>query len=406
MRPGFVSLLTVALVAVTALSAAAADRQIVLKEYLGQSWPPALLTYPFQATQADKCLPRNVRITGPNGPVAAQLVQVEKWPGTEFVKTARLALVSDLAPKAEKTFTVRYDTPGAAVPKTDLQVKPGTGQVEMLTRYFGLRLLLGEKTYPEPQAADQVPGPVMALAQPEAKWFGGSRLYGPKQVKAYAARLTENGPVLVEWSVRYTYEDDSTLDLTVQLAAGDARARWATNSSADSPENGWTLQINPEPLSLAVAPEFGKNKWKQLQMVGGRWDFDPVDVPLDKEPEGMVTQLTPWGDWWNGTTQLNWTFKNAAGAEVVKAEITDPGAWVVPEAPGTLRSWAAWQHKLLPLWKEADGTLTLHVDNAGGERKWLLGSGEIALGRQLDVVKDYVLEWPEDKLGHPHLFPQ
>lgn len=389
-----------------AMSAAAGEREIVLKEYLGQTWAPALLTYPFEATEAEQGHRQGVTVTGPQGPVAAQLIGVETWPGTDHVKSARLAFVSDLPPRQEKTFRVQLAPTAVAAPETDLHVQTAAGQVEATTARFGLRLLLGEQTYDPARPPAQVPGPVLAMRRPEGQWFGGSALYGESRIKGYAARITEQGPVLMEWAIRYTYEDDSTLDLSVQLAAGDAVGRWITDASADHPQDGWTLRLGPglDPLSLSVAPEFGKNKWKQLQMVGGRWDFDPVEVALDQEPEGMITQLTPWGDWWDGTTQLEWTFKDAAGAAVLHAEVLDPGAWVVPDPPGTLRVWDAWQHKLLPLWKGADGTLALRVNNAQGLRKWLFGTGEQALGRQLDVVKDYVLDWPEDPKGHPHLF--
>ncbi len=389
-----------------AWAASGADRQIVLREYLGQSWAPALLTYPLEAAQADNCDPLSVQVTGPNGPVAAQLIAVQRWPGTEYVRSARLVFVSDLPPNGEKIFTVKYGEKSAVQPATDLSVKPAAGQVEAGTRYFGLRLLLGDKTYDQPQPAAQVPGPVVGMRRPRGQWFGRSSLYGERKVKSYAARITERGPVLVEWTIRYTYEDDSTLDLTVQLAARDAQALWTTNSSADHPRDGWKLMVTPgmDPLVMTWAPEFGKNKWKPLEMVDGRWDFDPIDVPLDEEPEGMITQLTPWKDWWNGTTQTSWTFNNPAGVPVLHAEIQDPGAWVVPDPPGTLRVWDAWHHKLLPLWKEPGGNLGLRVNNAQGVRQWLLGSGEQALGRELDVVKDYVLDWPEGELGHPHLF--
>lgn len=387
-------------------SAGAGEKTLELREYLNQPWSQELLSYEFTAAEGE-CHRDSVRLVGPHGAVPVQLTAVELWPGTAMVKAAKLCFIADLAPLASDPYTVRYgDQPAPAAAQTDLQVRQAGEEVELTTARFGLRLLLGERVYDEPQSAGQVPGPVGAMRRPDGQWFGGSALYGERKVKAYAARLTENGPVLAEWTVRYTYEDDSTLDLTVLLAAGDALAYWVTDSSADSPEDGWQLRLGPglEPLVMPLKPEFGNNKWKQLQMVNGQWDFDPQDVPLAGEPEGMITQLTPWNDWWDGTTQTEWTFKNEAGAPVLRAQVQDAGAWVVPEAPGTLRGWGAWQHKLLPLWKEPEGVLALRVNNAEGLRKWLFGSGEPALGRRLNLVKDYVLDWPGDAGTHPHMF--
>ncbi len=387
----------------------AGETKILLREYLNQQWTRELLTYPFSAPEG-ACHADSVTLTDPRGePLPMQLSQVEFWPGTQSVKAAKLSFVADLAPLAADTYTVRYaqeQEPRDPPPATDLTVRVGQNEVTLATDQFGLRLLLGEQTWDQPRDAAQVPGPVLAMRRPGGEWFGGSSLYGERRVKSYSARLAANGRVLAEWTIRYTYEDGSTLDLTVQLASGDALASWVTHSSADSPDDGWKLRLGPglEPLSMSLAPEFGKNKWKQLKQVNGRWDFDPQEVPLDPEPEGMITQLTPWNDWWDGTTQTTWTFKNAAGDPVLHAGIQDAGAWVEPAAPGTLRDWDAWQHKLLPLWKEPDGVLAVRVNNAQGLRKWLFGSGGQALGRRLNVVKDYVLDWPGDAGSHPHMF--
>ncbi len=130
-----------------ALPAGAATMTVMLQERLGRDWAPEVLTWPFTATAEGRCLPESVRGRGPEGPVPAQLIEVQTWPGSAYVKSARLALRSGLRPLEKRTFEVAYGPQKAAPLASDLQVHPGNGQVEILTSRFGLRLLLGASTY-------------------------------------------------------------------------------------------------------------------------------------------------------------------------------------------------------------------------------------------------------------------
>lgn len=232
-----------------------------------------------------------------------------------------------------------------------------------------------------------------------ASEFSGSQLIGASKISAFAGTLTATGPVYAELALRYTYEDASTLTITARLAAGDSQALWATDASGDQPDDGWQLTLFKagEAVRLPWVGEFGNlNKWGKLN--------EKAEAALEKEPAGDITRLTPWGDWWDGTTQLEWTFKTPEGREWLKASSRDAGAWVEPLAPGTLRDWGGWAKKLLPLRKLEDGRIVLHVNNAHGARKWALGGAQPGVGHRLDTVKDYVLSWPQDAGTHPHMF--
>ena len=239
------------------------EQSIVLRDYLNQQWTNELLTCAFAAPK-DACSPGSVTLTDPLGqPVPVQLSEVALWPGTQSVRTAKLSFRTDLAPLAADRYTVRYgDKPAAAGSPTDLKVTPGKDQVEITTGQFGARLLLGEKQYDPPAAAAEVPGPVAALRMADGTWFGGSAMYGPGKLAAYSAQLTDAGPVFARVSVRYTYEDGNTLDLSLRVVAGDNTIRCETQVKKNQPRDGFRLALSRglPPLVFQVQDEIRRDR--------------------------------------------------------------------------------------------------------------------------------------------------
>jgi hypothetical protein len=272
------------------------ETKIVLREHLNQPWTNELLSYPFSAAKGD-CDARSVSLTGPQGPVPVQLSQVECWPGTPWVKSAKLSFIADLAPLAEDTYVVSFGArPGErSTPATDLTVTTGKDQVEMTTGRFGVRLLLGEETYPAPVPAAQVPAPAIGMRLTDGTWFGGSRLFG-------------------EGRIVYTWEDGHTLTLTVRLPAGSDAAFWSTEVSEHRPHVGWDLLLSPglPPLVHHVMMEFFSSRQAFLRNHAklGDWAKLPLaDLPAEQAPQGdpwqkpyapgTIQNLTPWEDWWD-----------------------------------------------------------------------------------------------------------
>ncbi|MHB9133014.1 MAG: hypothetical protein ACYDBB_18255 [Armatimonadota bacterium] len=383
-----------------AIGACAGERKIVLREYLNQPWSNEMLTYAFTAKRGE-CRLGSVSLLGPGGQaVPVQLSGVEYWPGTTWVKSAKLSFLANLAPRVTDTYTVRYGTKTAIAPaaSTDLKAIFGRGRAEMSTSKVAIRLLLDEKKYPQPVVAGEVPGPVFMFSGLPGTWYGGSRLYGKTKITGYSATIAENGPVFSAVTIKYTYEGGAVLTVTARLVAGDSQVLWDTHSTADNAGDGWQIIVNKGlgAINLPWVGKFVNNKWGKL--------YEKKDIPLDKEPEGAIVSLQPWADWWDGCTSTTWTFKDAEKGDVLKIGSREPGDWVEPLAPGTLRDWGGWQHKLITVQHEKSGEITLQISNAAGWRKWQMGSTKDAIGQRLNVVKDYVLEWKGDAGTHPHMF--
>ena len=84
---------------------------ITVKEHLNQSYGAELVSFPFEAGKGT-CIAESIQLTGPRGPVAAQLTAIQYWPGKEatFVKSARLGfIVDELKPLTTNTYTVRRE---------------------------------------------------------------------------------------------------------------------------------------------------------------------------------------------------------------------------------------------------------------------------------------------------------
>lgn len=404
-------------VAATVRPAGAGERTIVLREYVNRRWTNELLSYRFEAPRG-ACYPESVRAQGPDGPVPVQLSHVETWPQTPMLKSAKLWLVADLAPLAEDTYTVSYGPEPVRAPGTrgDLAITPGTDQLEVATSRFGARLRLGGETFGQPRPAADVPAPLVGLRLADGTWFGGSRMFGDTRIAGWSAERVGDGPVFGQVDTTYRYEDGNVLKLSARLHAGAAGITWETRVTEDRPSDGIDLLLSPglPPLTLLAQREaYGDRP----VMEKAKW-ADWVEIPLADYSEDVVTKLSPWADWWSTWTQTSVRLRMDAQRELHLAS-RDPGAWVEPAAPGTMRDWSAWQHKLLPLMKGAGGVVFLRVDNAAGRRTWSIEDREPAYAEErrmslaqvkaewppLDEVKEWVLDWEgSENAVHPHLF--
>ncbi|HEY3416908.1 MAG TPA: hypothetical protein VGM23_08500 [Armatimonadota bacterium] len=425
------------------LAAQAGVRQFVLRDYFNQQWTRELVTYSIAAAKGE-CTVEGVTLKGPKGEqIPVQLSEVVYWPGTAWVKTAKLSFIVDLLPLAVDTYTVTLaalppvNTNPLALdssrPSPDLLARKSKVSVELLTSKFGARFPLGTWEFTPPADASDVKAPLLGMRLADGTWFGGGEMYGAKKVKRLVAELTDDGPVFARVAMTYTYADNITMRVTALLAAGDAQVYWdmdveprnweaikqmtAGKWLAEDPGRkdphvpyGWQLQLTPGLAGLrqVVIPEFGDLRWGKHEYINGRWKDDPVNVEFAKEPAGPLTALVPWTDWWDETTSPSWKFNTAERGDVLTSAIRDPGAWVEPAAPGT---WTHWSNprmcqKWLPLIKGAQGAVYYQVSADSGIRRWQLGGAQPGVGRRLHtLLNEYVLSWPENpKFRHPHLF--
>ena len=284
-----------------------------------------LVTYPFTAENG-ACVADSLRLSGPNGAVPVQLANIACWPETTFVKSATLAFVVDaLAPRTTNTYQLTFGPAAVqdAVPVPDLTVSVNEARLEATTSRFGVRLLLGTKTFDPPLPAKDVPAPVLAMRRTNGDWFGGSRLYGETAIAGFTTTVIDRGPAYVRVAYRYTYADGNTLDFTAQLNAQGNQVFFETASARDNRKDGLDLLLTPglPALVLQYMPEqvnkqsntsaIGTSGWKQRAVA----DY----------PAGMITNLIPWGDWTNEYTQTKFYLRYADMPEELVITRQDAG---------------------------------------------------------------------------------
>ena len=390
--------------AVLAVTALAAEYTITVKEQLNRAYGRELVTYPF-AAKTGECVAASLQVKGPGGPAPAQLTAVELYPNTQFVKAATLAFVTEpLAALATQTYTVTYGAKAAAA-ASDLKVTTAKDSVELASAGIGVRLPLGEKTYDPPAAVAAVPGPLTAMRLSGAAYAGGSALTGEVAVKAWRGAVTENGPALARVVQTYTLADGNVITFAATLIAGDNTVRWDLHVAKDAPALGVAFRLPPVPgVAEALLPK-GYGQWaradRKVKLNPGAEPFafltpDTSLINIFPDCPPMIRLAPP---------------APAGGGAVIGTELylcsRDPGAWVDPipltyagvkiwELESIEQMWQAWKRKRLPVAYAADGTVTVSASFAAGGRRWWTAAGTPAVGDELTVVKDQVLDWPAD----------
>ena len=419
-RPVLTCLLSGLLLAFAAVTACAAEQTITLTEHLNRTWNRELVEYPFTATEG-ACVANSVTLTGPRGAQPVQLADVANWPGTTFVKSARLAfLVETLAPLTTNTYTVSYGpAPAPAPAPVNLSIVRRDGSVEVITDRFGARLLLGEQTFDAPRPAVEAPGPVRGLRLTDGAWFGGSRLCGEGRIRSWSSRLVDAGPVIARVDTTYTYADGNTLRVRTALAAGDYALQCTMTVQEARPNDGWELLLRD---GVAIT--------EGVKIIGSR--NLAQEVPFTIAPGAdPVCYLSPWvGDRWFPDSPALLRLKLAGRNESLQLSIRDAGAWVAPRADFPWKNfaqwgfgmvgtaWQGWTSKRIPLFADGGGVL-LRMNLLDGQRKWTLGAsadgkrffdsytfretGAYTPLPRLNEVKEMVLDWP-DGVKHPCLY--
>ena len=424
MPKGWFAMVAATLIAGT--TGRAGELKLTLAECLDRRYTNEVVTYPL-ATPAGQCHPSAVRVVGPAGKQAAQLSDIVLWPGTAFVKTARVSfLVAELAPLATNAYTATYapvPPPDAPPPPADLTVSETPAQAEFVTSRFGVRVALGEQTYDPPAAPTDVPGPVAALRLGDGTWFGGTRLYGAGPVKTRIARLLDRGPVFARAEIAYTYADGNTLTVTVRLNAADYAAQVSAVVAQERADDGWELLLNQ---GVAIP--------QAIRIFGSRGYSKEVPFTFDPAAAEPPLFLSPWvGEAWFQENLSLLRLPLAGRGDELQLSVRQAGDWAPVQRDarwlnftdwglGAMgRVWTGWREGRVPLGPAAGG-VALRANLHAGQRHFTVGAatteqgnGLLAVYRnqavgawtplpRLNEIKDLVLAWPDAREKHPWLF--
>jgi len=436
------------------------EKTFVLKDHIDKDWGTQLVHYPVEFRKG-QCHAASLSLECDGRPVAFQLSDVTYGSRAKrFVKSAKLWFITRISKLQEKKYVLTWGTKPRRTEKTptDLVItakdaprrvrdKDGPGSkhdyVTFVTKRFGVRLITGKYKGPD------IPPPVIGFRTKDGKWFGGSELFGSKAPVSLHAVVTGRGPVFGEVSYTYTYDDKSTLKIRARLAAGDDAAFFDTESSKHHARRGFNLHLNRGlgEVTVNVFKEIVRHKItpKLKSILGEPRDrkkpmgrFYPA--PLDAFEPGVLHRITPFEEWWDTQTRTLLRLSITGTGTDLVVGVVNPADYVEPVPRGQKRvhhEKPGLGTKQLPIHLSADGHIFIHADNAMGKRNWTVGQmpfttddyfepgvfpdkswnwsgkrhreGESYshVGRRMDVVKHYVLDW-QDKPGvrHPRLFMQ
>lgn len=247
------------------------------REQLNRDWPRTLLIYQreFPAGAARVGEFRLVDADGQEQPF--QFWRVKQHPDGS-IASARISFSAELNQGGSFRFELQSGKPGnsqnalTAHTEGDLTTldnglvalrlpKPGEFK-------FDPPLAMGEDqatmvaAYGQQIAKGIGPGPIQGVRLADGRWVGGSFFWAAKpdaapKVTGYTCRITEQGPLFVEASIRYIFSHGGWYEFTARMLNGDPAVRIDEQFDMGAPGSMWDYR-----LMVSLASGWKDGGWK------------------------------------------------------------------------------------------------------------------------------------------------
>lgn len=406
-----------------------ADGKITLTDFGLRPWGPELVHYTLDT---GKFVPGTLAITGPEGkPVPFQ------------IEDGVLAFVAGVPQGGSATYTLQKSATDRSTENSTLKVTKTADGLELANELLAVRVpAAGEKSYPEPVAAAQVPAPLLQWKAAGQEWIGGTRFATGRKVSAAAFKMVRQGPACVEYEARYTFSPKGAYVMRLSLSPGmplahiteefdmgettkgedyllvDLAKAWqpANIASLSSPGEQLACKVRPSVLQQLVdqkkttkaapAPVGGVGQEPAIPLpetdlvklfyigAGGQlqgssggvqlWDGDAKQAGTGRN----AAMVSLHSGSWRRTMALPVWYKDGAGVTVGMHISVRPIRWCF-EVSDDVSPFSTHEHD--------DG-----LSSTFGRREWGLYFGtdfETAQPRfghiGLDTYKDWIVDWPE-----------
>lgn len=383
--------------AAPANDAANGNEVFSFQDYLGREWKNEVVRVPLTAAQATLAKSK-ATLLGPEGePVAYQIVDgaAGQPPAIEILVNVKLGGKS----------TYKFDAASAgSAPATDLQLEETDQSIRLTNRSIGISIR---------KKLDAGQGPVESIRLNSGRWIGGSRLDAKLGPASYSAKIVQRGPVFCEVECRTEFGDGASWLLNIRLDANEPIVIINETMALGAKAGAFSLSLgdnfNPDQLFYRFgvqhpAKEIGMNATSPIT-------------------PGIAFILEPWLRWWMRPEQGPvFSVYRDDSPDMLCVGAGFAGRWVDPKIPAAERT-----APFVNLMQDEQG---LHLDFVlrNGQRHWMIGAldKETCLGVlkdpklsyspsvphqyvikhgqfPLNVVKDYVLDWDNEKERYPHL---
>ena len=377
-------------------SAEKALKEFVLRDYLNRQWTNELVTYKVKVPAPGADL-KTLRLRGPDGElVPVQVAPVSKNESGRATEVS-ISFKASIAPFGSSTYSLVETT--AEPPATDLKTGNGRKGIRLESALVGIEIPSTTK-----RAAG---GPISGFRLRSGKWIGKGNLQG-RQVKEYEVEVLTEGPVFAEARCRYTFADDTSWEIVFRVIAGEPVVLITESFDFADPKASWVLQLN---------------EGVTFDTVDYRSPSKVVSEPLPETKEDPVFRLAPFRIW--TPNEGYWCGLSGEGSDDFLFVGSRDGSKWARELPRSMDPWTrCWRmpEVRVPL-RATDGRqeLVFPFPRDGRARLWMLAAWTKQEARRddkpeppkqlaikygqvpLDLVKDYVLEWP-GREKHPRLY--
>jgi len=393
--------LTVAALFQRAQAAPAADSAPLFsfQDYLNHDWTNELVRVPLSPEVTRRLNAKPALLDSDGAAVPYQVTAAA---------TGAAPVISFLANvKAGGNTFYQFGAPGTAgaAPTTDLKLEENDDTIQLTNRFIGISL---RKSLQPGQ------GPVAQIRLASGKWIGGSRLTGKLTPTAYTAKVVDSGPVYDEVECRTEFAGGESWVLDFRLDANEPVVVVRDNMALGADEAGF---------SLSLSDNFTPDKMFFRAGMDGPRGRIGTNLQDDFIQPGSQFTLEPWVHWWQRYEDGPvFSVYDSNGPDMLSVGAGFASLWVDPTMDPAKRAAPA-----ANLVKDEQG-LHLDFDLKNGQRQWMIMTpdkdaslasltdpaklNDVSLPHALlikhgqfplNVVKDYILDWPSDREPFPHL---
>ena len=421
---------TVAALAVLGGEPGPVHRDFVLIEYLNHDWPSQILNYHVEFDDGE-CHVRSLVLmdaeSGERVPFQLSNVIVARQ---QFLRSATLSFFGTLPANGRHTYRLSFGPKEGRAQEWEKefeQRRPSDTSIQLANSKIAVQLAAGSKTFQPPVAVHEVPPPLQRVRGVDRAWRG-SGWWNPSsslEVKQYRCELSAEGPMFLEYQIQYEFvageyvfhirlyrgQSYFTVSEKFNVVEGEPVPR---ERDLNRDVAGGDHHTPPDKLThfqFSVYPDFAPDREQRILN-----EAMPVQ-PLKYDKDQTMVWLQSYCLWTR--VDLWRPFYSVFSAEESKKDYLSvftihPGSW---EDPTVAAAWTGPERNAIGVYMRKSKDLFYDFPITEGTREWgmlltdKVRGGEINPTRiylsevPLDLVKDWVLEWPRDeKLQRPSLW--
>ncbi|MHB9134757.1 MAG: hypothetical protein ACYDBB_27115 [Armatimonadota bacterium] len=402
-----------------------ANGKMSITEYGYRDWGPELVEYTVDATK-----------------FKANAVALVDGAGTAIpfqIDGNTLSFVASVARNQSVTYTLQPK--GRTAPAaTTLMAGMNDDGLSVENEFIQLNLPApGEKTFNPPVDAGKATPPLLKWAAGDGNLMGGARFVTPRKVASQSFKIVRQGPAVIEYEARYTFEPKGDYVFRVRLSPGMPLALVTEEFDFNTMSNGEDMLVLDlhrgwNPAKVGMQTGGGEQINPSLRtvdyagFVGGLKPYvaatgKPGEAPQLIAPEpglALASRMTPSGQWgglWGMAQVFDGDLTQEAGRRMAFIPLHN-GSWRRGMAIGVWYKQGVGLELSLPISvRYSRWTLETSDDHSPfsshehdpelkptyGRREWGLYTGNKAEVAQaifghigLNRYKDWILDYPED----------